>query len=143
MGIIYCGPYADLIDSYSHEGYAARKLPSGKLTGTWTPETREFLGYVAKCGCGWTGGTLHPPTDEGEEAAGDEWDREHLQPLINEAKRAWHRWADRAGGDLKDVANLVGDRQFRHASRALARLIHELETRQRVVEELADGRDGS
>ena len=84
---------------------------------------------------------MHPPTEEGREAADDEWDREHLQPLIHEAKRAWHRWADRTGGAVQDVANLVRDRQFSQASRALARLIEELQTRQRVVDELAEGRD--
>ncbi|SDH16671.1 hypothetical protein SAMN05216553_11719 [Lentzea fradiae] len=129
MGIVYCGPYADLIDSYDHEGYADRKLPGGKV------------GYVARCSCGWTGSTLFEPSEDGREAAGDEWDREHLQPLISEAKRAWHRWADRTGGALQNVANLVRDRQFGHASRVLGRLITELETRQRVVEGLADGRD--
>ncbi|NKE62943.1 hypothetical protein FXN61_41975 [Lentzea sp. PSKA42] len=141
MGITYDGPYADLIDSYGHEGYAARKLPGGQLTSIWNYQNREFLGYVAKCECGWTGSTLHPPTEEGREAAHDEWDHEHLQPLINEAKRAWHRWADRAGGDLKDVANLVRDQQFGHAASLLSRLIEQLETRQRVVTELAEGRD--
>lgn len=141
MGIVYCGPYADLIDSYNHEGYAARKLPSGKLTATWTLATSEFIGYVAQCSCGWTGSTLFEPSEDGREAAGDEWDGEHLQPLIDEAKRAWHRWADRTGGAVKGVANMVRDRQFGHASRALSRLIEDLQTRQRVVEELAEGRD--
>jgi hypothetical protein len=142
MGITYHGPYADLIGSDDHEGYAARKLPGGKLTATSTHQTREFVGYVAECACYWTGTRVHPPTEEGREAAEDEWDREHLQPLIDEAKRSWDRWADRAGGALKDVANMVRDRQFSHALRALARLIKDLETRQRVVEELAEGRDG-
>lgn len=142
MGITYHGPYADLIDSDDHEGYAARKLPSGVLTSIWNRATREFVGYVAQCSCDWTGSTLYPPTEDGREAACDEWDREHLQPLINEAKRAWHRWADRTGGAVRDVANMVRDRQFSRASRALSRLIKELETRQRVVDELAEGRDG-
>lgn len=142
MGIVYCGPYADLIDSYSHEGYAARKLPGGQLTSIWNYQNREFLGYVAKCECGWTGSTLHEPTEDGRDAAGDEWDSDHLQQLINDAKRAWHRWADRTGGAVQDVANLVRDRQFSQASRALARLIEDLQTRQRTVEELAEGQDG-
>lgn len=141
MGMTYHGPYADLIDSDDHEGYSARKLPDSRLTSGWTYENREFLGYVAKCACGWTGATLHPPTEEGENAADDEWDHGHLQPLIDEAKRSWHRWADRTGGALTDIANMVRDQQFSHASRALGRLIEQLQTRQRVVEELADGQD--
>lgn len=141
MGIVYCGPYADLIDSYSHEGYAARKLPSGKLTGTWTHETREFVGYVAQCDCGWTGATLHPPTEQGEETAGDEWDREHLQQLIDKAKRSWRQWADRTGDAVQHVADLVRDQQFHRAAGVLTRLIEQLKVRQRVVAELAEGRD--
>jgi hypothetical protein len=44
-----------LDDLYDHEGYAARRLPDGTLTGTWTYATREFSAYVAACGCGWHG----------------------------------------------------------------------------------------
>lgn len=88
MGAIYCGPFADAIDSYSHEGYAARVLPDGTETGIWTYATREFTGYRAHCDCGWRGTTTYPPTDRGEELADTEWDRDHLRPLIDaEARR--------------------------------------------------------
>lgn len=83
MGTVYCGPYADMI-GYDHEGYAARLLPDGTETGTWTYATREFHGYRAHCACGWRGGVVQPATDAGENAALDEWDRDHLRPLIHQ-----------------------------------------------------------
>jgi hypothetical protein len=73
---------------WDHEGYAARRLPDGTLTGTWTYATREFDAYVAACGCGWRGTGEHPPTEQGEEFAVDQWDAEHATPLLQQqAKR--------------------------------------------------------
>ncbi len=40
-----------LDDLYEHEGYAARKLPDGTLTGTWSAATKEFLAFVPACSC--------------------------------------------------------------------------------------------
>ncbi len=51
-------------DLDGHEGYAARRLPDGTLTSSWTAATAAFSSYVAKCECGWSGGD-HAPTDEG------------------------------------------------------------------------------
>lgn len=90
MGTVYCGPYADAIGYDHHEGYAARLLPNGTETGTWTYETREFCGYRAHCECGWRGAIVHPATDAGEEAAEEDWDHYHLRPLI---KQEAHRHA--------------------------------------------------
>jgi hypothetical protein len=88
MGTVYCGPYTDQICGYDHEGYAARIRPDGSETGTWTYETREFRGYRAHCDCGWRGSATYPPTDRGEEAALEEWDHDHLRPMITaEARR--------------------------------------------------------
>jgi hypothetical protein len=56
-----------------HEGYAARKLPDGTLTGTWTQATAAFTAYVACCACGWTAEAEHPPMEAGEDAALDDW----------------------------------------------------------------------
>jgi hypothetical protein len=56
-----------------HEGYAARKLEDGSLTGTWTAATAAFTAYVACCECGWTAEKEHPPTEIGEDAALDDW----------------------------------------------------------------------
>src|SRR4029453_9152391 len=52
-----------------HEGYAARKLEDGTLTGTWTAATAAFTAYVASCACGWTATAEHPPTQAGADAA--------------------------------------------------------------------------
>lgn len=87
MGTIYCGPYADAIGYGRHEGYAARILLDGTGTGTWTYQTREFVGYRAHCDCGWQGADTYPCTDTGEGKALDEWDRNHLQPLIRAEAR--------------------------------------------------------
>ncbi|MEU9688117.1 hypothetical protein [Amycolatopsis japonica] len=87
MGIVYCGPYADEIGHDRHEGYAARILPDGTETGTWSYETRAFTGYRAHCDCGWRGLAVHPPTDEGEERAEDEWDDHHIHPMIDTIAR--------------------------------------------------------
>jgi hypothetical protein len=35
-----------------HEGHAARRMPDGTLTSTWSEETAEFEAYVAVCQCG-------------------------------------------------------------------------------------------
>ncbi|HVH24453.1 MAG TPA: hypothetical protein VNA11_18550 [Pseudonocardia sp.] len=48
-------PYADTIGYDDHEGYAARTLPDGTPTATWTYQTRHFLAYQACCACGWCG----------------------------------------------------------------------------------------
>lgn len=73
-----------LEDLYDHEGYGARRLPGGTITAGWTAETAEFEAYVAACGCGWHGGGDHPPTDEGYEAAVDQWEHDHARPLLAE-----------------------------------------------------------
>jgi hypothetical protein len=56
-----------------HEGYTARKLEDGTLTGTWTAATAAFTAYVASCTCGWTATTEHLPTEAGEDAALGDW----------------------------------------------------------------------
>ncbi|MEU6643203.1 hypothetical protein ABZ863_11695 [Saccharomonospora sp. NPDC046836] len=88
MGTVYCGPYADKIGYDLHEGYAARILPDGTETGTWTYETREFVGHRAHCTCGWRGQHRYPATDHGENLAHEEWDHDHLRPMVDaEARR--------------------------------------------------------
>jgi hypothetical protein len=71
-------------DLYDHEGYGVRRLPDGTLTATWSAETAAFDAYVAACGCGWHGGE-HPPTDDGYEAAVDQWEHDHARPLLAKA----------------------------------------------------------
>src|SRR5215204_3520918 len=121
MGIVYCGPYAEQV-GYEHEGYAARVLPDGTLTGTWTRETEEFLAFVAACGCGWTGRTRYPATDAGEDEAKAEWDRGHLQPLIESARRSWHEWADRVAARAREIAQQVSEGRLSNAQLVMERL---------------------
>ena len=68
-------------DPYDHEGYGARRLPDGTLTATWSAKTAAFDAYVAVCGCGWIGGE-HLPTDDGYDAAVDEWEHDHARLLL-------------------------------------------------------------
>jgi hypothetical protein len=96
---------AILDDLWDHEGYGVRRLPDGTLTATWSAETAAFDAYLAACSCGWHGGE-HPPTDDGYEAALDEWETDHARPLlaqkvpaavataIKEAKQAIGRLVD-------------------------------------------------
>ncbi len=99
------GTFLDDLDD--HEGYADRRLPDGQLAGgVWTYATREFTAYVAACGCGWQATGEHPPTEEGEEAAVDQWRSEHAKPeLARQATRrrgelagCWRGWAARPAG---------------------------------------------
>lgn len=72
-------------DLYDHEGFGARRLPDGSLSGVWSRETAHFDAYLAACGCGWQGGHAHPPTEAGYESAVYEWERAHARPLLAEA----------------------------------------------------------
>lgn len=86
MGTIYHGVYAEQVGYDAHEGYVARILPDGTETATWTYETRAMTGFRALCECGWRSATVHPATtaddDEAERAAAEDWDRDHLRPLV-------------------------------------------------------------
>lgn len=93
MGMTYCGPYADRINArHEHEGYADRLMPTGEFTGgEWSARYPHdaHVAFIAACGCGWRSTRQHPPTEDGEHDAEEEWDREHLQPLID-AEAAQH-----------------------------------------------------
>jgi hypothetical protein len=72
-----------------HEGHGDRRLADGTLTAAWTTPSAEstapsaeFVAYVAVCSCGWRGTDSHEPTEDGYEAAGQEWDAKHWQPLV-------------------------------------------------------------
>jgi excisionase family DNA binding protein len=75
-------------DLDDHEGYAARRLPGGTLTSTWTQDTAAFDAYVGACNCGWTGSHQHPPTEAGRTAAEDQWEHAHARPLLAAATPA-------------------------------------------------------
>ena len=85
---------------YEHEGYAARKLPDGTLTGTWTAATAAFVAYVAACECGWTAEVEHPPSEAGEDAALDDW--------TAHADQQQARQQDRRRGELAEVLRALG-----------------------------------
>jgi hypothetical protein len=113
-------------DLDDHEGYADRRLPNGQLAGgVWTYATREFTAYVAVCGCGWQASGEHPPTEDGEEAATDQWRSEHAEPEL--ARQATRRreelgrvlgWLGDQAGRLEDPATL--ERVSRAVGRARA-----------------------
>jgi hypothetical protein len=93
---------------WDHEGYAARRLPDGTLTSTWTAATREFDAYVAACGCGWRASVDYLPTETGEEFAIDQWWETHAEPLLvrqAQQRRAELAQALRALGGIADFVD--------------------------------------
>jgi hypothetical protein len=100
-----------LEDLWDHEGYGARRLPDGTLTGTWTYATREFTAFLPACGCGWHVEREYPPNEDGEQAALDQWRAEHAAPLLaRQAERRRLRlaraleWLGGQAGRLEDPA---------------------------------------
>jgi hypothetical protein len=139
MGRLYWGPYADQIGA--HEGFGLRILPDGTLTSSWTYETREFLGFLSACGCGWQGETRYPPTDDGEQEALAEWDCAHLQLLIHLAHRGWSAWAERVAARAHTVAQHVAEGRYDTAVLVLGRLEDEVQEWSRIAAELAETPD--
>ena len=116
---------------YDHEGYAARKLPDGTLTGTWTQATAAFTAYVAACECGWTATAEHPPTEAGEDAALDDWAGHADQQQAAQQARCRQQLAEtlRALGRL---AELVED------PASLPRIAHAAQRARDLAGELLD-----
>jgi hypothetical protein len=127
---------------WDHEGYAARRLPDGSLTGTWTYATREFTAYLPACGCGWQVEREYPPTEDGEEAALDQWRAEHATPLL--ARQAQQRRAElaqalRALGGIADfVDNPANLARISRATNRVGELVDEL---QRDLQRRGQGRE--
>jgi hypothetical protein len=70
-------------DLDNHEGYVLWRLRDGTLTAAWTSDNRrQVTAYVADCECGWRSNREHPPTEQGDEAARDEWVREQLASML-------------------------------------------------------------
>jgi hypothetical protein len=86
-------------DLDDHEGYVLWRLPDGTLTAAWTNDNRrQVTAYVAECECGWRSHRQHPPTDQGDEAARQEWVREHAVPeLARQAERRGEQLASTLG----------------------------------------------
>ncbi len=82
-----------------HEGYTARLLRDGRLTGEWSSETnRQSTGHmVVSCSCGWRGSRYKDtgrdaagrpwwPTEDSwadEERAHEEWWSRHMAPMVD------------------------------------------------------------
>ena len=129
-------------DLWDHEGYAARRLPDGTLTGTWTAATAAFTAFVPACGCGWHGEREHPPTEDGEHAAIGQWELEHAGPLLErQAERRQLRlaraleWLGGQAGRLEDPTVVAGVR------RTLGSAVDLAEDVQRDLERQAPGRE--
>jgi len=116
-----------------HEGYALRRLPDGTLTGAWTQG--EFSAYVAGCACGWHSRHQHPPTEEGEEAAYQQWEREHaVVELARQATR--HR------EDLGRVLEWLGDQAGRlHDPATVDQVARGLDRAHRLVTDVQRDRE--
>jgi hypothetical protein len=123
-------------DLDDHEGYADRRLPNGQLAGgVWTYSTRHFTAYVAVCGCGWQASDEHPPTEDGEEAAIDQWLVEHATPeLARQTTRRRGtldrelRWLATQADRLQDPATLQAvSRALDHARQLVTDLQRQLE----------------
>jgi hypothetical protein len=102
------GAIIDELDN--HEGYALGRLADGTLTAALTHGV-EFTAYVAGCACGWHSRHQHPPTEQGEQAAYEQWERQHaVVELARQATR--HRqdlarvlaWLGGQAGRLEDPA---------------------------------------
>jgi hypothetical protein len=135
------GTFLDDLDD--HEGYADRRLPNGRLAGgVWTSATREFTAYVAACGCGWQATGEHPPTEDGEEAAVDQWRSEHATPEL--ARQATRRREElgRVLGWLGGQANRLEDpATLERVSRAVGRTRALVDDLQRDLEREASERE--
>jgi hypothetical protein len=120
---------------YDHEGYALGRLADGTLTGAWTHRVRDITAYVAGCECGWHSRREHPPTEEGEEAAYEQWEREHaLVELARQATR--HRQ------DLTRVLAWLGDQADRlHDPATLDRVAGGLDRAHRLVTDVQRDRE--
>jgi hypothetical protein len=129
-------------DLEDHEGYAARRLPDGTLTGTWTQATREFDGYVAACGCGWHANVDYLPTESGEAFAIDQWRSEHAEPLL--ARQAERRQLElaQALGALGGIADFVDNpANLARISRAADRVRELVDELKRDLDRRARGRE--
>jgi hypothetical protein len=118
-----------------HEGYALRRLPDGTLTGVWTGATLTFTAYLPACGCGWRSPHQHPPTDQGWEAALEDWRAEHAVPLLEQQ-------TDRRRQELARVLGWLGDQAGRlQDPTSLARVRRAIDRAHQLAEDLQHALD--
>jgi hypothetical protein len=105
-----------------HEGYVLWQLADGTLTAAWTPENRrQVIAYVADCECGWRSTREHPATDHGDEAARQEWVREHaLGELARQGERRREQLAAMLGWLSQQQGRLQDPDDLRRVSEGLA-----------------------
>jgi hypothetical protein len=144
-----------LDDLPDHEGYAARLLPDGTLTASWTADTKEFVAWVAACDCGlpgysshgrttWYGTVEYPPTEDGREQALQEWKQTHADQLLQQAAPAG--LSQRVTDLLTELQELMRTRPMsalpelrrieRHADRLLREAVTGARTQQQTWAEI-------
>ncbi|MGH3680129.1 MAG: hypothetical protein ACRDT2_07740 [Natronosporangium sp.] len=144
MGTTYFGPYYEEIDTYRHEGYAARVMPDGTETSTFGGRYGRsgHVGYRARCGCGWSGSTVYPVPDDDPfecEQADLEWQRDHIDPMVEQARRTvWPSWQRQTAARAATVVEHVAAGRYRAAAEVLTALREDLDARVRTVEDLSD-----
>jgi hypothetical protein len=109
-------------DLDDHEGYVLWRLADGTLTAAWTSDNRrQVTAYVAECECGWRSRREHPPNEQGDEAARDEWVREHAVPeLARQATRRGEQLANMLGWLAQQRDRLQDPESLRRVSEGLA-----------------------
>ena len=105
-----------------HEGYVLWRLPDGTLTAAWTNHhRRQVTAYVVDCECGWRSHREHPPTEAGEEAAREEWAREHaVSELARQATRRREQLANVLGWLAQQRDRLEDPDDLRRVAEGLA-----------------------
>ena len=111
-----------LEDLEDHEGYVLWRLADGALTAAWTPEhRRQLTGYVAECECGWRSHREHPATEHGDEAARQEWVREHaVAELARQGERRREQLANMLGWLSQQRDRLTDPDDLRRVAEGLA-----------------------
>jgi hypothetical protein len=109
-------------DLDDHEGYVLWRLRDGTLTAAWTSDNRrQVTAYVADCECGWRSTRAHPPTEQGDEAAREEWVREHAVPeLARQATRRREQLTSMLGWLAQQRDRLEDPDRLRRVSEGLA-----------------------
>lgn len=144
MGTTYFGPYFEEIDTYAHEGYAARVMPDGTETSTFGGQYGwdGHIGYRARCECGWVGATVYPVPDPDPydcDEADEEWMREHIQPLVDQARRqTWPAWSRREANRAASAARAIAIGRYADALETMQLMHDDLAARMRTVADLCD-----
>ena len=147
MGLIYDGPYAEDVNRHGmHEGYVARLLPDGTATSSWDlNDWTDHSGLVGACSCGWQSTRVRPPgEDDGPEyeAALRDFELEHLDPLIDQARKAsWPRWVAAVTAYANRIADLIRQGRYDEASSQLQALTTEVTRRDGVIAQLQAEQD--